>query len=104
MASKLEGSRGRKARAAQNPDTTPYEQPQGTSRGVQDIRVPRMPHERDESATATGDRLDETPVPSGGHMERALDDVESGRKDTERRGIPSDVPSGRRAPTRGGRR
>ena len=28
----------------------------------------------------------------GRHIERAVEDVEEGRKDTERRGVPSDVP------------
>ncbi len=103
MSSKVEGGRGHKQGVPQDSDTTPYQQPQGTSGAQAENRaVARMPHERDESATATGNRLDESRVPSKKHIDRALDDVESGRKDTDRRGIPNDVPSGR-TPARGGR-
>jgi hypothetical protein len=31
---------------------------------------------------------------------KAADDVNRGRKDTERRGVPSDVPAGKRAPVK----
>jgi hypothetical protein len=52
----------------------------------------RLPHERDESAGATGDRLKENPPPSDRQITRARKDVDAGRVDTDRRGVPSDVP------------
>jgi hypothetical protein len=52
----------------------------------------RLPHERDESASATGERLKENPPPSDRQITRARNDVEAGRVDTDRRGVPSDVP------------
>ena len=57
-------------------------------------RSPRVPNERDESASATGNRLDENPVPSERQISQAAEDVEAGRVDTDRRGVPNDVPKG----------
>ena len=54
---------------------------------------PRLPHERDESARATGDRLGEKPAPSGRRISQAGADVERGLVDTDRRGVPNDVPN-----------
>ena len=77
-------------------DTAADGQGTGPDRGVPPgRRAPRMPHERDESARSTGDRLRETPVPSGRKINDAARDVERGRVDTDRRGVPNDVP-GRR--------
>ena len=79
-------------------DTSSYEQPQRKS-GTPDpatepnARNPRLPHERDESARATGDRLKEKPTPSGREITQAGEDVERGLVDTDRRGIPNDVPN-----------
>jgi hypothetical protein len=53
---------------------------------------PRLPHERDESARATGDRLDESPTPSDRQISQAGEDVERGLVDTDRRGVPDDLP------------
>ena len=48
-----------------------------------------LPHERDETA---GKR--ETAVPPGSRerIKKGTDDVERGLKDTERRGVPNDLP------------
>jgi len=74
-------------------DTAAEGQSVGTDRGAPPgPRDPRMPHERDESARSTGDRLRETPVPSGRKINDAARDVERGRVDTDRRGVPNDVP------------
>jgi hypothetical protein len=53
---------------------------------------PRLPHERDESAKATGDRLRENPPPSDRLISQAGEDVERGLLDTDRRGVPNDLP------------
>ena len=63
-------------------DTASYEQP---SR-----RQPRQPHERDESARATGEH--EKPARTGSEIEQAAEDIKRGVVDTERRGVPNDVP------------
>lgn len=84
-----------KPRAVNPPqtDTVSYEQSQGgaDSRAT-NRRNERTPHERDESAGATGNRLHENPVPSDEQISQAHDDVEEGRIDTDRRGVPNDVP------------
>ena len=49
-----------------------------------------LPHERDESAHPTETKVDPKRRQRIG---RAAEDVEGGLKDTEGRGIPSDVPS-----------
>lgn len=81
-------------RAAPEADTTSYEQSQGApGAGVApNRRNERAPHERDESARATGNRLAENPVPSDRQISQAHDDVEGGLVDTDRRGIPNDLP------------
>ena len=53
---------------------------------------PRLPHERDESARATGDRHDENPTPSDRQISQAGEDAEQGLVDTDRRGVPNDLP------------
>ena len=55
----------------------------------------QLPHERDESARGTGDRLREKPAPSRREISQADEDVERGLVDTERRGVPNDVPRGK---------
>ena len=57
------------------------------------VRNPRQPHERDESARASGDRLKEDPPPSERQISQAGEDVERGLVDTDRRGIPNDIPT-----------
>jgi hypothetical protein len=80
-------------RAAPEADTTSYEQSQGAPEKVApNRRNERMPHERDESARATGNRLTEKPVPSDRQISQAHDDVEDGLVDTDRRGVPNDLP------------
>lgn len=80
-------------RAAPEADTTSYEQSQGAPGGVApNRRNERMPHERDESARGTGNRLKESPVPSDRQISQAHDDVEDGLVDTDRRGVPNDLP------------
>ena len=76
-------------------DTASYTQPHGAPDGADkpQRRYERMPHERDESAESTGDRLHEDPVPSDRQISDAHRDVEAGLVDTDRRGVPSDVPT-----------
>jgi hypothetical protein len=80
--------------AVSDTDTSSTAQPQGAV----DAETPaqrqndRLPHERDESARATGGRLKENPPPSERQITRARKDVEEGRVDTDRRGVPNDVP------------
>lgn len=89
---KLQGSRKR-----EDGDTTPYAQPWGTAKkGTQNQRQMRMPHERDESASSTGNRLDQDPPPDATRMNEAVADLEAGREDTDRRGVPDDIPTERR--------
>ena len=79
-------------------DTSSYEQPQGAPGPHVAPNRPseRMPHERDESAAPTGSRLDEQPIPSGRKISQAREDVERGLVDTDRRGIPNDLPKPKR--------
>jgi hypothetical protein len=72
-------------------DTTAYEQLQG-AQDRPNKRDAKMPHERDESARSTRDRLDQAPPASDSQVRRAHDDVEEGRVDTDRRGVPNDIP------------
>lgn len=79
-------------------DTSSYEQLHGEQRpqATPNRRYEKMPHERDESARSTGNRLDQKVPPSEREIKQAHDDVESGQVDTDRRGVPNDVPSGKR--------
>jgi len=74
-------------------DTATHPQPLGGDDSRSPRTVPRLPHERDESARATGDRLRETPVPSDRQISQAREDVGRGLVDTDRRGVPNDVPN-----------
>lgn len=80
--------------AAPETDTRSYEQSQGGPGAAvaPNRRNERAPHERDESACATGNRLTGNPVPSERQISQAHDDVEDGLVDTDRRGIPNDLP------------
>lgn len=85
-----QGKSGRRDR-----DTASYEQrPGGTDvKGTPgSVRNPRQPHERDESARASDDRMKQDPPPSERQISQAAEDVERGLVDTDRRGIPNDVP------------
>ena len=85
------------SRAVPNADTPTYERPSGAAaRGAPNRPRAQMPHERDESARSTGNRMDEALPPSKRQISQAYDDIESGQIDTDRRGIPDDVPSSRR--------
>lgn len=55
--------------------------------------APRLPHERDESARASGDRRGGKPPPSDRRISQAREDVKRGLVDTERRGVPNDLPN-----------
>ena len=83
---------------ARDTDTRSYEQ----LHGEQDPKTKphrgyeKMPHERDESARSTGNRLDQKVPPSQRQISQAHDDIESGQVDTDRRGVPDDVPSSKR--------
>ena len=83
---------------ADQTDTRSYEQ----LHGQQDPKTQpnrgneKMPHERDESAVSTGNRLDQKVPPSKRQVSQAERDVESGQVDTDRRGVPNDVPGAKR--------
>jgi hypothetical protein len=84
--------------AADATDTRSYEQ----LHGEQDPKTPpnagysKMPHERDESARSTGNRMNQKVPPSERQISQAHDDVESGQVDTDRRGVPDDVSTRKR--------
>ena len=59
-----------------------------------DQRHARLPHERDESAKAAGNRMKEDATPADRRISKAGEDIASGRVDTDRRGVPNDVPKG----------
>ena len=84
--------------SASGADTRSFEQSQGgqDSDSAPNRRYEKMPHERDESARSTGNRLDQKVPPSEQRISQAHEDVESGQLDTDRRGVPNDVPSGKR--------
>lgn len=74
------------------PDTTVQEQVQGGDdrHAAPDRNPPLQPHEHDERPATEGGNV--RPV-----IEQARADVDAGRVDTERRGVPSDVPAGRKS-------
>ena len=82
-------------RGRSDTDTATYEQPQGSAKagGAAKRRVARMPHERDESAKATGNRMNDAFPASERQISQAHQDIEAGQVDTDRRGIRNDVPS-----------
>jgi hypothetical protein len=81
-----------------NTDTSSYEQIHGEQdpKTEPNRRNEKMPHERDESARSTGNRLDQKVPPSQRQVSQAHDDAAAGQVDTDRRGVPNDVPSGKR--------
>jgi len=95
MDTKSKNARERAAADARG-DTEAWEKLQGSPKaGAQARPLPKMPHERDESATATGNRLDESLPPMRREIDQAHADVEEGLTDTDRRGVPDEVPSSR---------
>lgn len=79
-------------------DTGSYAQPQGATGERETPNRPnqKLPHERDESSGSTGDRLDEDLPPSERQISQAQKDIAAGLVDTDRRGIPDDVPGAKR--------
>ena len=81
---------------ARDTDTASYEQLDGAPDphgGSGKLRNPKQPHERDESASASEDRMAQQRPPSDERISQAAEDVEGGLTDTDRRGIPNDVPN-----------
>ena len=96
MSQKTEKRKARPAARTPPGDTASDEQLQGSTRTDSTPRkVEKMPHERDESAADTGNRLDEARPPTAREIKQAHDDIERGLEDTDRRGVPDDVPGSR---------
>jgi hypothetical protein len=53
-----------------------------------------LPHDRDETTGSASTGSATTSQESRDTIKQAVEDIEHGLKDTERRGIPSDVPPG----------
>ena len=64
---------------------------QNADKANPNVRKSRLPHERDESVRGTGKH--EKPARTGSDMGQAGKDVKRGLVDTERRGIPNDLPN-----------
>ena len=79
-------------------DTSAFEQIHGTQdpKTVPNRAYEKMPHERDESARPSDDRMNESAPPSDPQISQAHQDVVDGQVDTDRRGVPSDVPGAKR--------
>ncbi len=96
MAANTRDPKSRDTGATPAGDTASYEQLQGSARADStDRKLEKMPHERDESASDTGNRLDEALPPTAREIEQAHRDIEEGQQDTDRRGVPDDVPGSR---------
>jgi hypothetical protein len=93
MPAKSKDPQRKSGRVESDSDTASYEQLQGAHdrRHAPNQPDAKMPHERDESARATGNRLDGSRPPSERQIGHAHDDVEEGRVDTDRRGVPNDL-------------
>jgi hypothetical protein len=75
-------------------DTSSYDQSQGGhDRRRPGGRNPKMPHERDESAVSNATPDNEPRPPSEDRVEQAHNDVNRGLVDTDRRGMPDDIPA-----------
>jgi hypothetical protein len=94
MHTKSNDNEHRPDRAEPDTDTSSYEQLHGTRehRSAPNRPNAKAPHERDESAHATGNRLDQALPPSDRQIHQAHEDVQRGLKDTDRRGVPNEVP------------
>jgi len=79
-------------------DTSSVEQIHGTQDPgtAPNRRNEKLPHERDESARPADDRMNESSPPSDRQIAQAQRDVADGQVDTDRRGVPSDVPGAER--------
>ena len=79
-------------------DTSAFEQIHGTqdAKTTPNRAYEKMPHERDESARPSDDRMNESDPPSDRQISQAHQDVVEGQVDTDRRGVPSDVPGAKR--------
>jgi hypothetical protein len=84
--------------AKHDTDTSSIEQLHGTqdSRSTPNRPYEKMPHERDESARPADDRSNESAPASQRQISQAQKDVAAGLVDTDRRGVPDDVPGGKR--------
>ena len=95
MSQKIEDVEARRAAGTQRGDTATYEHAQGSGPADSRRTLEKTPSERDESASDTGNRLDEALPPNAREIEQAHDDIEQGMQDTDRRGVPDDIPSSR---------
>jgi hypothetical protein len=96
MSAKTEGPKFRRAPATSRGSTASHEQLEGSERADSATRkLEKMPHERDESASGAGDRPDEAVPPIAGEIAQAHEDIEEGLQDTDRRGVPDDIPGSR---------
>jgi hypothetical protein len=95
MSQKTEDVDKRPAVGTRPGDTATYEQIQGSEPADSRRTLEKMPFERDESASDTGNRLDEALPPNAREIEQAHEDIERGLQDTDRRGVPDDIPSSR---------
>jgi hypothetical protein len=95
MSQKIEDVEARRPAGTRAGDTATYGQVQGAEPADSRRTLEKMPFERDESASDTGNRLDEALPPSAREIEQAHDDIEQGMQDTDRRGVPDDIPSSR---------
>lgn len=95
MRKKPEDAKSRTVKRRLDTDTASYGRLQSSPklRSAADRRDAKMPHERDESAHSSGNRLSETLPPSQREISQAHEDTERGILDTERRGVPNDLPS-----------
>lgn len=78
-------------------DTSSYEQLQGAPIARADLnrRNEKTPNERDESAQTTPSTRKEDAPESDERISQAHEDISKGLLDTDRRGIPDDVPHNR---------
>lgn len=94
MSAKTGDAKARRASRTPRGDTRSHGQIEGTPRGHSDTRtLEKMPHERDESASDTGNRLDQALPPVGAEIAQAHEDIEAGLEDTDCRGTPDGIPS-----------
>lgn len=76
-----------------DPETSSYPQPLGgAGEGAPHLPNAKLPHERDETARPAADRTDQNTPSSDQKIAQAGKDIENGLVDTDRRGIPDDVP------------
>ena len=89
MSTKSKRSESDTSSRAPDRATSSYDNAQGHSNDDRpNAAYPKMPHERDESARTR----ESDDHPSAKRIEQAQEDVESGQVDTDRRGVPDNVP------------